>query len=57
MEFKAELSPEGIAVVKPIIEKVGKDVIVHVPSFKLMEKLKRDIGKGDGSIKYVNAIK
>lgn len=46
MEFKAEVK-DGIINVKPIIERKGNDVTVHVPSFKLIEELKRKEGKGD----------
>jgi len=49
MDFTAEII-DGVAVVKPIIEKKGKDVIIHIPSFPLMEELKRQIGKGDTEI-------
>lgn len=38
-DFKAEIS-NGILVVKPIIEKKGNDVIIHVPSLPLIKKLK-----------------
>ena len=33
---------KGIIEVKPIIEKKGKDVIIHVPSMALIHKLKQD---------------
>lgn len=51
MEFKAELK-DGVLEVKPIIEKKGNDVIVHVPSFKLMEQLKRKELLGDNYGKW-----
>lgn len=39
LEFQA-VNINGVIHVKPIIEKVGNDTIVHVPSFPLMQKLK-----------------
>lgn len=44
MEFKAEMI-DGVLNVKPIIERKGKDVIVHMPSFSLINKLKENYGK------------
>jgi hypothetical protein len=38
MEFKAELKGKEL-IVKPIIERKGNNVIVHVPSFPLINKL------------------
>ena len=38
MEFKAELEG-GKLMVKPIIERKGNNVIIHVPSFPLIHKL------------------
>ena len=50
MEFKAE-EKDGALVVKPIIErklnkKGGTDVIIHVPSFPLINKLSKEIKDG-----------
>lgn len=39
MEFKAELDENGKLHVKPIIERKGKDLIIHVPSIPLIHKL------------------
>ena len=45
MEFKAELI-DGKMIVKPIIEKKGNDIIVHAPSFQVINKLlKEEDGK------------
>ena len=38
MDFKAELK-DGELFVKPIIEKVGDNITIHVPSFPLIQKL------------------
>jgi hypothetical protein len=40
MDFKAEFSDKNELIVKPIIEKKGKDLIIHVPSIILMKQLK-----------------
>ena len=56
MEFTAELKGKEI-IVKPIIEKKGNDVIIHVPSFKLIEQLKREGGQGNKTVQYVQAVK
>jgi hypothetical protein len=42
MEFKAEFSDKNELIVKPIIEKKGKDLIIHVPSLKLIKELKEN---------------
>ena len=56
MEFEAQLIDNEL-VVKPIIEKIGNDVIVHVPSFKLIEKLKRDKGGGmKHGIRHIQSV-
>ena len=47
MEFKAEMI-DGNLQVKAVIERVGSDVIVHVPSFPLMSKLKEEHEKQNG---------
>ena len=39
MEFKAERIGDSV-VVKAVVEKKGKDIIIHVPSFKLIKELK-----------------
>lgn len=45
MEFKAEIL-EGEVKVKPIIErKPNGDVIIHVPSFPIIQKLIKEHGK------------
>lgn len=44
LEFKAEMI-DGKLHVKPIIEKKGKDLIIHVPSFPLISKTIKDYGK------------
>ena len=55
-EFKAEII-KGELIVKPIIEKNGNNVTVHVPSFKLIEELKRKIGKGDKhGIRHIQSV-
>jgi len=48
MEFKAEKDSNGVIHVKPIIERKGKDLIIHCPSFPLMNKLKQDYEKENG---------
>jgi len=42
MEFKAEVDGNGNIDVKPMIEKKGKNVIIHLPSLPLIQKLKKD---------------
>lgn len=44
LEFKAELV-NGELTVKAIVEKNGNDVVVHVPSFPLIQELKKNYGK------------
>jgi hypothetical protein len=44
MDFQAEVV-NGQIVVKAIVEKVGNNVTVHVPSFPLIQKLKEDFEK------------
>ena len=39
MEFKAEVI-DGKLEVKPIIERKGKDLIIHVPSFPIIQRRK-----------------
>lgn len=46
-EFKAELK-DGQIIVKPIIQKEGKNIKVIVPSFPLIHKLKRELEKENG---------
>ena len=46
MEFTAK-DIDGELVINPIIEKSEGNVTVHVPSFKIIEKLKIDMGKPD----------
>jgi hypothetical protein len=41
IEFKAELKNDKL-IIKPFIERKGKDLIIHLPSFKLMNKIKKD---------------
>ncbi len=41
--FKAEMI-NGVLEIKPIIERKGKDLIIHVPSLKLINTLKKDYG-------------
>lgn len=43
-EFKAEVK-NGKLIVKAIAEKKGKDIIIHVPSLKLIKKLEDDFNK------------
>lgn len=56
MEFKAEKVGNEF-IVKPIIEKVGGDVTIHVPSFGVIEAKLREIGqsKMEGETKVVKA--
>ncbi len=42
MEFKAEIDEHGKKTVKPIIERKGKDLIIHLPSLALIHKLSSD---------------
>lgn len=49
MEFKAEFV-NGQVVVKPIVEKNGKDIKIHVPSLKLIKELKEKIKDGKRDI-------
>lgn len=44
MEFQAE-DINGHIVVKPIIERKGKDLLIHVPSLSLIKKLVKQHGK------------
>lgn len=41
MEFKVEIDGDEIKV-KPIIERKGQDVIIHLPSLPLIQKLKQE---------------
>jgi hypothetical protein len=43
MDFKAEILPDGTIDVKCIVEKIGADVIIHVPSFPIIQKLKDEL--------------
>lgn len=48
MEFQASVNKQGIVEVKAVVEKKGNDVIVHVPSYTLLNKLTTDYnGKRD----------
>jgi len=47
MDFTAEKIGKDL-VVKPVIERKGNDLIVHVPSFPLIKKLKNDLEAKDG---------
>jgi len=49
MEFKGELI-NGDLVVKPIIERNGNNVTVHVPSFKTISKTIQEIKDGKRSL-------
>ena len=44
MEFKAK-QIKGELVIKPVIERKGKDLIIHVPSLSAISKAKKDYGK------------
>ena len=55
-EFKARMVEDEV-VVDAIIEKVGNDVTVHVPSMKLIEQLKRKEGrKNDYGKRYIQSV-
>jgi len=45
MDFKAERDINGKLHVKPIIERKGNNVTIHVPSFPLIHKLSRELDK------------
>ena len=45
MEFIAEKDAKGNIEVKPIIERKGKDLIIHLPSLQLIHKLSSENGK------------
>lgn len=51
MEFKAEVDKDGKVDVKAVVEKKGNDVIIHVPSFKVIEEFKRLHDAGESYIK------
>lgn len=56
MDFKGEMI-NGKLEVKAIVEKVGNNVIVHVPSFRLIEQLKKDLGgKDKHGIRHIQSI-
>lgn len=42
MEFKANMAEDGTIEIKAIVEKKGNDVIIHIPSFKLINKITED---------------
>jgi hypothetical protein len=46
VEFKAE-KIDGVVTVKAIVEKKGNDVIIHVPSFPLIEKLSKQLKEAE----------
>jgi hypothetical protein len=48
MEFTASMDNDGNISVKPIIEKKGKDLIIHMPSLPLIHKLKMEKEKENG---------
>ena len=55
-EFKAKLK-DGEIQVDAIVETNGNDVTVHVPSMKLIEKLKRKEGvKNDYGIRRIQSV-
>jgi|TARA_R100001244_G_scaffold18814_1_gene19619 hypothetical protein len=55
-EFKAKLK-DGELQVDAIVETNGNDVTVHVPSMKLIEKLKRKEGvKNDYGIRRIQSV-
>ena len=56
MEFKAT-NVNGKLVIQPIIEKKDGNVTINVPSFKLIEKLKHDLGQGDHHITKIVKLK
>lgn len=55
MDFKAELRGEEL-VVDPIIERKGNDVTIHVPSMRLIEDLKRELGGGDNGVRRIQSV-
>lgn len=55
-EFKAKFK-DGEIQVDAIVETNGNDVTVHVPSMKLIEKLKRKEGvKNDYGIRRIQSV-
>lgn len=44
-EFKAEVGPNGKLIVKPVIERKGKHLIIHLPSIPLITKTIKEHGK------------
>ena len=45
MEFKAKKDKDGKLTIMPIIEKKGKDIIVHTPSLQMIGEFNKEHGK------------
>jgi hypothetical protein len=55
MEFKAEMKEKEL-VVKPVVERKGNDVTIHIPTFPIIEKALRDAGGGSGGVRRVQSV-
>lgn len=54
MEFKAK-KVNGHVTVDAIVERSGNNVTIHIPSFKLIEKLKRE-EKGEHGVRHIQSV-
>lgn len=52
MDFTA-VEENGEIKVKCIVEKKGKDIIIHAPSFPLIEKLKKEFKEKQNGLRHI----